>query len=172
VTRPPRQQASEDEAAAFGDGCRAGGDHAPTILVVEGDGSLAYLLARYAKQAGLAFRQMPTRPLPGPVAAEGPTTLWLPSIERLEAVRPRETGLLSDDSPVIVCSYVGEESRAHSLGADYCVTHPLTYPDFLVALRAVGFATYSDGPPRALNADPDRDESPFRMAHDLEPRAE
>jgi hypothetical protein len=110
----------------------------PTILVLDDDG-LSYLLARYAKRGGFGFRQLRNLPSAAPPVPDGPATLWLPSVERLEAVKPRETGLVGDDSPVIVCSSAGEESRAHGLGADFCVMHPLRYPDFVAALRAVGF---------------------------------
>jgi hypothetical protein len=115
----------------------SGATQPATIYVVDGDDALSYLLERYADQAGFRFCevhipwQAPPSPPPGRAA------LWLPSIERLEAVRPREMGI-GDDSPVIVCSFAGDEARAEELGADFCAFHPLQYEDFLAALRAVG----------------------------------
>jgi DNA-binding response OmpR family regulator len=121
-----------------------------TILVVDGDVALTYLLERYAQRGGFRFCQVrfPWQSLPERPA--GLSILWLPSMEMLEAVRPRETGLVGDGSPVIVCSSAGEEGRAQDLGADLCATHPLTYPDFLEALRAVGARTEEERRPSAL----------------------
>ncbi len=108
-----------------------------TIFVVDGDRALSYLLERYAGQSGFLFCEVhgPWQTPPAPPA--GSAALWLPSIERLEAVRPRERGV---DMPVIVCSFAGDEIRAHALGADLCAFHPLRYQDFLAALRAVGIS--------------------------------
>jgi beta-galactosidase len=110
---------------------------APTMLVVDGDRSLSYLLKRYAQRSGMRYLPVPVS---GDVAldASGPTALWLPSIGSLEAVRPRETGLVGDEAPVIVCASADDEGRAQELGADISVAHPLTYPDFMAALRSVG----------------------------------
>jgi hypothetical protein len=131
-TRAPRPSSDPDGHASA----------APTILVVDGDDGLSYLLERYAQRGGFGFRRV--RASSPAAAGDGPLSLWLPSVERLEAVSPRETGLVGDDTPVIVCSSPEEESRAHGLGADYCVMHPLRYPDFLGALRAVGFGGPAD----------------------------
>jgi hypothetical protein len=111
-----------------------------TILVIDGDGPLGYLLERYARRSGLRFRRLRAPWRVPPLTAGGPLALWLGSLEWLEAVSPRETGLVGDDAPVIVSASREEESRAHSLGADFCAGHPLKYPDFLAALRAVGIA--------------------------------
>lgn len=114
----------------------AGESPISTILVVDGDDGLSYLLARYAKRGGFGFRQVRADSRAARTG-DGQCSLWLPSLERLEAIKPRE-GLVGDDTPVIVCSSSGEEGRVHLLGADYCVQHPLRYQDFLAALRAVG----------------------------------
>jgi hypothetical protein len=114
---------------------------ATTILVVDGDDALTYLLERYAQRGGFLFCRVHFPWQSPPERPGGFSTLWLPSVERLEAVRPRETGVVGDDSPVIVCSSVGDEDRAQELGADFCATHPLKYPDFLAALSAVGVST-------------------------------
>lgn len=116
---------------------RNGATTPTTILVVDGDSALSYLLERYADRAKLRFCEVhvPWQTPPSPPV--GAAALWLPSIERLEAVKPRERGV-GDDMPVIVCSFVGDEVRAQELGADFCAFHPLRYRDFLAALRAVG----------------------------------
>jgi len=114
-----------------------------TILVVDGDSALSYLLERYARRARLRFTEVhvPWQTPPFPTA--GAVALWLPSIERLEAVNPRAQGV-GFEMPVIVCSDVGDEVRAHELGADVCAFHPLRYRDFLAALRAVGIVDTGD----------------------------
>ena len=139
MARDPRGHRRDRAAPAAAGSVAAGTPARPYILVVEGDNDLSYLLARYAKRGGFGFRMLRAAGAPGAgatVAATGPATLWLPSLERLEAVRPRESGLVGDDSPVIVCT--SDETAAHSLGADFCALHPLTYVDFLAALGAVG----------------------------------
>ena len=116
---------------------RTRGASPATIYVVDGDNALSYLLERYAARGGFRFREVRV-PWQGPPATQvGPAALWLPSLERLEAVKPREAGV-GDDVPVIVCSFTGDEARAHELGADFCAFDPLSYQDFLAALRAVG----------------------------------
>jgi hypothetical protein len=136
------------------------------ILVVDGDreSDLAYLLARYAKRGGFGFGRLPMHPRPEAAAPDGHATLWLSSLEQLEAIRPREIGLIGDDSPVIVCSSATEEARAHSMGADLCVPHPLQYMDFLGALRAVGVAPADTEHPRRAGA--------AGIPRDPQPRAE
>jgi hypothetical protein len=111
-----------------------------TILVIDGDGPLGYLLERYARRGGFRYRRLRTPWRIPPLNPAGSMVLWLGSVEWLEAVSPRESGLVGDDAPVIVSASKEEESRAHRLGADYCAGHPLKYPDFLAALRAVGVA--------------------------------
>jgi hypothetical protein len=32
---------------------------------------------------------------------------------------------------------MGDEKRARELGADYCMVHPLTFPDFMAAMTAL-----------------------------------
>jgi DNA-binding response OmpR family regulator len=113
-----------------------------TILVVDGDDALSYLLERYSSRGGFRFCEVHVPWQAPQYPPAGPAVLWLPSIDRLEALRPREMGV-GDDVPVIVCSFVGDEARAHDLGADFCAFHPLQYRDFLAALRAVGITDQS-----------------------------
>jgi hypothetical protein len=70
----------------------------------------------------------------------GPAAVWFASLETLEAFQPLNAALANCDIPLVVCSSVADELRARELGADYCVLHPLTYPDFVTALSAIGVA--------------------------------
>ncbi len=110
----------------------------PTILLVGDDEALAYLIERYGAQSGFRVRVERAPPTVADTAWLEPAVVWLSSLDVLAAVRPRETGLVSDDAAVVVCSSVADDRRARELGADYSVLHPLTYPDFLAALSAVG----------------------------------
>jgi DNA-binding response OmpR family regulator len=110
----------------------------PTILLVGDDEALSYLIERYGEQSGFRVRVERTPPKASDRAWREPAVVWLSSIDVLAAARPRETGLISDDAPLVVCSSVADDRRARELGADYSVLHPLTYPDFLAALSAVG----------------------------------
>ena len=110
----------------------------PTILLVGDDEALSYLIERYGERSGfrVQIERIPAKP--AAVAAGDPAVVWLSSLDVLAAVRPRENGLIGDDAPVVVCSSVADDRRARELGADYAVLHPLTYPDFLAAMSAVG----------------------------------
>jgi hypothetical protein len=109
------------------------------ILVVDGDDALAYLLQRYAAEAGVSFSRIGDDWPAPPAPRNRRAVVWFPSIERLDLSRPRERGI-SDDLPVIVCAFPGSETRARELGADFCALEPLSYGDFLQALQAVGIA--------------------------------
>ena len=109
----------------------------PVIMLVGSDDELAYLIERYAERGGIDVRV--TRALTADQVSEiKPSVVWFTSLETLEAARPRERGVVGPDAPLLVCSSSGDEQRARELGADYCALHPLTYPDFLAALAAVG----------------------------------
>jgi DNA-binding response OmpR family regulator len=118
----------------------------PTILLVGDDEALSYLIERYGERSGFRVQIERTPPNPVDIASAEPAVVWLASLDDLAAVRPRETGLIGDDAPVVVCSSVSDDGRARELGADYAVLHPLTYPDFLAALTAVGIQA-GDGVP-------------------------
>jgi hypothetical protein len=113
----------------------------PTILFLGGDAALVYLIERYARRSGCRVRVERTPPASSDISALQPAVVWFSSLESLAAFQPRETGLVGDDIPLVVCSSTADEARARELGADYCAVHPLTYPDFLTALSAVGVAT-------------------------------
>jgi DNA-binding response OmpR family regulator len=119
-----------------------------TILVVDGDTALSYLLERYAERGGFRYSEVHVPWQASLLPDAGPAALWLPSIERLEAMNPRQSGI-GDELPVIVCSFNGDEARARELGADYCAFHPVRYRDFLAALKAVGIAARGAVPERS-----------------------
>jgi CheY-like chemotaxis protein len=108
------------------------------ILLIGADEALIYLMDRYAQRSGYRVHVADAPPAGALLRELKPAAVWFPSLESLEAMHPREGGLLSDDAPVIVCSSVADDTRARELGADYCALHPLTFPDFLAALSAVG----------------------------------
>ncbi len=137
VGDPDQLERSATARRSAGRPDRSGATSPPTILVVDGDNALSYLLERYADRAGFRFCEVHVPWQAQSYPSDGLATVWVPSIERLEAVKPREMGI-SDDLAVIVCSFAGDEARAHELGADFCAFHPLKYEDFLAALRAVG----------------------------------
>lgn len=112
----------------------------PVILLVGADEALIYLMNRYAQRSGYRVHVADAPPTGAQLQELKPAVVWFSSLESLDAVRPRERGLLSDDAPLVVCSSVADEARARELGADYCALHPLTFPDFLAALTAVGVA--------------------------------
>jgi hypothetical protein len=107
----------------------------PILLLVGDDEALIYLIERYAARAGLGVRV--AAPSPEMVPDVGPAAVWFMSLESLEAARPRETGLVGHDAPLVVCSPMADEARARRAGADFCVVHPLTFLDFMAAMTTL-----------------------------------
>lgn len=104
---------------------------APAILLVAPDDELRYLMERYASRGGFELRLS--------VDGDGPpVAVWMSSVQAVETMRPREQGLVSEDTPLIVIAPEADEARARELGADHRVGQPFTYQDFLAALSAVG----------------------------------
>jgi DNA-binding response OmpR family regulator len=108
----------------------------PVILVIGDDASLVYLIERYAERSGYQVRSQPD--VPSVTASSGAplaAVLFL-SIENLEAAQVQIVNLANSEIPLLVCSSVNDQMRAHELGADHCLVHPLTYDGFLAALTA------------------------------------
>lgn len=110
----------------------------PIILLVGDDEALTYLIERYGERSGFQVQVERTASIDADGPWPEPAVVWLSSLDVLAAFRPRESGRISDDAPVVVCASVADDHRARELGADYSVMHPLTYPDFLAAMSAVG----------------------------------
>jgi hypothetical protein len=109
-----------------------------TILLIEPDDALLYLMERYSCRGR---HRLAVRKLEGGVDALWqlrPAVMWFPSLQSLEASMPRQRGRVGEDVPVIVCTSKGDEMRARELGADHCALHPLTFAEFTGALAAVG----------------------------------
>lgn len=109
----------------------------PTILLVGRDGTLRYLLARFAEHSGYQWKISSDTPSSHEIAAMKPDVIIFLSTELLARDPVLVTELSSLDMPIIVCSSVLEEARAMELGADYCLLHPLTYHDFQAALETI-----------------------------------
>lgn len=110
---------------------------APLILLVGEDDALIYLIERYTERGGFRLHVI-AAPTAEVISELGPAAVWFSSLESLEGLRPRETGLVDHDAPLVVCTSTADERRARELGADYCVLHPLTYSDFMAAMAALG----------------------------------
>ena len=109
----------------------------PTILLIGRDGTLGYLLARFAEHSGYQWKVSADEVSSREIAAMNPAVIVFLSIERLAREQTLVAELSHLDAPIVVCSSVLEEARARELGADYCLLHPLTYHDFQAALAAI-----------------------------------
>jgi DNA-binding response OmpR family regulator len=105
------------------------------ILLISNDATMTYLIRRYAEQSGYELNPTSVIPLPEEVIDLGPEAILFASIERLEAAQSLINVLETSDIPVLVCSSLSDEARAWELGADRCLTQPLTYDGFLHALH-------------------------------------
>jgi CheY-like chemotaxis protein len=105
------------------------------ILLISNDAVLTYLIGRYAEQSGDELNPTSIVPLPEEVIDLGPEAILFASIDRLEDAQSLIDDLENSDIPILVCTSVADEARARELGADRCLTLPLTYDGFLHALH-------------------------------------
>ena len=110
------------------------------ILLIGTDSVLTYLIERYAERSGYEVRVLPSMPSPFDANDVQPAVVLFSSIENLEAAQAQIARLSNSEIPLLVCSSINDQTRAHELGADYCLVHPLTYDGFLAALTAVHLA--------------------------------
>ena len=116
----------------------------PTILLLGNDMSLAYLIGRYAERSGFGMQTMQTVPPAAEICALQPAAVLFPSIENLEASQTLIAELENCDIALLVCSSAADEARAHEMGADYCLVHPLTYENFQATLTAARTVPIAD----------------------------
>ena len=106
----------------------------PIILLIGSDKTLSYLLGRYAERCGYQLTVNPENLSVKEITVVSPVVIVFPSKEILETRQVLVGELASLDFPIMVCSSIADEARARELGADYCLTHPITYDDFQTAL--------------------------------------
>jgi DNA-binding response OmpR family regulator len=105
------------------------------IMLIGNDTALTYLIGRYAEQGGYELTLLSTDPSAEEACELHPAAILFASIERLEAAQLLIEKLANCDIPVLVCSSVTDQARAQEMGADRCLTQPLTYDGFLTALQ-------------------------------------
>jgi DNA-binding response OmpR family regulator len=105
----------------------------PVIVLIGQDAALTYLIERYADRSGYEVLAQPIVPALPTIHELQPIMLIFASMVDLEAAPAQ---LVQLEIPLIVCSAVNDQARAHELGADYCLVHPLNYDGFLAALTA------------------------------------
>jgi CheY-like chemotaxis protein len=108
----------------------------PIILLIGNDAALTYLIERYAERSGYQVCVRPIVPSPTDGGDVHPVVVLFSSIENLEAAQVQIVNLANAEIPVLVCASINDQPRAHELGADHCLVHPLTYAGFLAALAA------------------------------------
>lgn len=113
------------------------------IALIGTDTSLAYLITRFAEQCGYQVTVLRETPTVEEIWSKKPCIVLFSSMESLESAQGLVSRLADGDILVGVCSLIGDEARAHELGADRCFLHPLTYDSFVSALRSDGPAGVS-----------------------------
>jgi CheY-like chemotaxis protein len=108
----------------------------PIILAIGNDPALTYLIGRFAEKSGCKVKAVETSPLAEEVCALQPTMVLFLSVEILETMEALVGDLANFDIPLLACSSIADQARAHDLGVDDCLLHPLTYDNFLTALTA------------------------------------
>jgi CheY-like chemotaxis protein len=105
------------------------------IIFIGNDANLIYLIGRFAEQGGYELALLSNIPSAREVCDLRPAAILFPSIDRLEAAQSLIQDLANCEIPVLVCSSLADEIRAREMGADHCLTQPLTYDGFLAALQ-------------------------------------
>ena len=117
--------------------------HGPTVLIVDDNAGLVDLLQRY-------LADQPYRVMTATGGREGlrlareaaPSVIVLdvmmPEMDGWEILQRLRTYPDTAQTPVIICSAVGEPELAQSLGATAFLQKPVRREDFLTALRHVG----------------------------------
>lgn len=108
----------------------------PVILLIGNDAALTYLIERYAERSGYQVRVRPIAPSAADGSEVRPVAVLFSSIENLEAAQLQLASWSNAEVPLLVCSSINDQPRAHELGVDHCLVHPLTYDRFLAALAA------------------------------------
>ncbi len=112
-------------------------NESPAILLIGNDTTLHYLFGRFAERCGYRLVVSLENSSAGEVAAVSPVMIVFPSLKILESFQILVGELASLDFPIMVCSSVADEVRARELGADYCLTHPVSFDDFQATLTTV-----------------------------------
>ena len=118
----------------------------PTILLLGNDASLVYLIGRYAERGGFSVQTLQMPPTAQEICAMQPAAVLFPSPENLEASQTLIAELENCDIPLLVCSSAADELRAHEMGADYCLVHPVTYENFIATLTATRSSSLAGNP--------------------------
>jgi hypothetical protein len=109
----------------------------PAILLIGNDTALNYLFGRFAERCGCQLVVNLENSSAKEVTTISPVMIVFPSLEILESFQSLVGELASLDFPIMVCSSVADEGRARELGADYCLTHPVSFDDFQATLTTV-----------------------------------
>lgn len=109
----------------------------PLLVLFGGNSSFQYLIQRYADRVGYLLTAAPTAASAESLCQLKPEAVLFPSITDLEAAQSLTVGLVNCDIPIIVCSSTADQARARTLGADYCLLHPLVYDNFSSVLGAI-----------------------------------
>lgn len=108
-----------------------------SIVIVEGDLSLLYLLERFSERVGYPVSVEKISVSAEAICQSVPVAVIFPSVEILESARALAAELTNCDIPIIVCSSVLDHAKTRELGADYCLLHPLIFDSFSSTLQAI-----------------------------------
>src|SRR5215212_5888934 len=108
-----------------------------TVLLVGNDATLSYLLGRFVEQSQCSLVVVPALTSAQEIVEVNLKAIVFLSRQQLEEAQNLLSELTSLETLIIVCSAVGDETRARELGVDHCLFHPITYDRFQTALEVV-----------------------------------
>ena len=119
-------------------------DHKPySLLLVEDDASLGYLLTEYLKMKGMDLVWVKKTREVLPLLEQRRFDLlildvMMPEMDGWTVLQQIRSMPVLSDTPVLVCSVFDDPELAYSLGAEYFLAKPFTRNDLLAALYKIG----------------------------------
>lgn len=115
----------------------------PELLLIDGDPSFTYLMARYAQLCGCNMRQVANLvDAQTAISTHAPALILLhlapPSQQGLELLRALRQEIAAGGCPILLCGSITDAAGAWEAGADYWLSKPVMLDDFRAALQSAG----------------------------------
>jgi len=114
----------------------------PTVMIVEDDSTVIYMMERYAQRSkcqvittcGIDALALAKEETPAVIMLD----ILMPGMDGWQVLRALRGDPVTCDIPVVLCSALDEQARGQAEGADYYLKKPILYRDFVIALTSVG----------------------------------
>ena len=117
----------------------------PTVMVVEDDPAIIYLIERYARKSRCEVISTTYSPKALAMAKEErPAMIMLdilmPEMDGWQVLQALKNDPVTRDIPVVICSALDDKGRGQAEGAVFYLRKPILYSDFVAALINAGIS--------------------------------